>query len=233
MNLDQVRKSLNDAGIIIPQEKRNSNNDGFRIECENGAIVNIYDTGTVNVQGKNTTAIKVALGLESQVQTGTTRALTAPMKPKIFVVYGHDRNAINELEAMLRRWELEPMILDALPSAGATVIEKLENYCQENSVSFAVVLATPDDVGYPKEDEGRKRPRTRQNVVLELGMVLGKLGRKKVAILRPPKEQMEAPSDIDGLLYLEYTTSISDCRAGLAREIEGAIPGFSVRASQL
>ena len=133
----------------------------------------------------------------------------------------------------MRRWDLEPLIMDNLPSAGATLIEKLENYCQENKVLFGVVLATPDDIGYPKEDEKRKSLRARQNVVLELGMILAKLGRERVAIFRPPKEQMEAPSDIDGLLYLEYTKSISERKADLAREMENAIPGFSVKASQL
>ncbi|WP_315548932.1 TIR domain-containing protein [Lautropia mirabilis] len=45
-----------------------------------------------------------------------------------------------ELEAMLRRWRLEPLILDQLPSEGQTIIEKLEKYTAE--VKFAVVLAT-------------------------------------------------------------------------------------------
>ena len=44
----------------------------------------------------------------------------------VFVVYGHDENARTQLEAMLRRWNIEPLILDQLPSEGMTVIEKLE-----------------------------------------------------------------------------------------------------------
>ena len=40
---------------------------------------------------------------------------------------------------MLRRWRLEPLILDQLPSEGQTIIEKLEKYTAE--VNFAVVLA--------------------------------------------------------------------------------------------
>jgi predicted nucleotide-binding protein len=47
---------------------------------------------------------------------------------------------------MLRRWGLEPLILDQLPSEGQTIIEKLENYADQ--VGFAVVLATPDDEGH-------------------------------------------------------------------------------------
>jgi predicted nucleotide-binding protein len=43
---------------------------------------------------------------------------------------------------MLRRWDLEPVILDQLPSKGQTIIEKLDE-CRQD-VGFAVVLATPD-----------------------------------------------------------------------------------------
>ena len=31
--------------------------------------------------------------------------------PKVFVVYGHDKGARTELEAMLRRWGLDPLTL--------------------------------------------------------------------------------------------------------------------------
>ena len=69
---------------------------------------------------------------------------------------------------MLRRWGLEPVILDQLPSQGQTIIEKLEHY--QADVSFAVVLATPDDEGRGVTTPTETALRARQNVVLELGM---------------------------------------------------------------
>ena len=36
-------------------------------------------------------------------------------------MYGHNKDARTQLEAMLRRWDLEPLILDQLPSAGCTL----------------------------------------------------------------------------------------------------------------
>lgn len=105
----------------------------------------------------------------------------------MFVVYGHDITARTQLEAMLRRWNIEPLILDQLPSEGQTVIEKLENYTQK--AHYAVVLATPDDEGNPMGKEDERQYRARQNVVLELGMLLALLGRKKVAILIKDQEK--------------------------------------------
>ena len=96
---------------------------------------------------------------------------------------------------------LDPIILQNLPAAGDTIIEKLERYLGERGdVGFACVLLTPDDEGYPAGQSELRKYRARQNVILELGMVLGRLGRRCVAILH--KESVELPSDIAGLIYI-------------------------------
>lgn len=73
-----------------------------------------------------------------------------PNNRKIFVVYGHDDIARTQLEALLRRWDLEPIILDQQASSGQTIIEKLEEYGSD--VEYAIVLATPDDDGKAKSE---------------------------------------------------------------------------------
>ena len=117
---------------------------------------------------------------------------------------------------MLRRWDLEPLILDQLVSSGQTIIEKLEEYTSQ--VNFGIVLATPDDIGYPKNDESKKQYRARQN--LELGMLLSRIGREKVAILLSQAEDMEKPSDIDGLIYIPFKDNIEETKLSLAKEMQ-------------
>jgi predicted nucleotide-binding protein len=120
---------------------------------------------------------------------------------------------------MLRRWNCEPVVLDQLTSEGDTLIEKLERYGKDTA--FAVVLATPDDEGHPRGRPEERRFRVRQNVTLELGMMLNKLGRKKVAILlkQPDDGVMERSSDIDGLIYIRFSDSVGDARIQLANEL--------------
>jgi predicted nucleotide-binding protein len=55
-------------------------------------------------------------------------------------------------------------------------------------------------------ESDKKKYRARQNVVLELGMVLARLGRKRVAILR--KKTVEQPSEIDGLIYMSFDEKV-------------------------
>ena len=57
-------------------------------------------------------------------------------------------------------------------------------------------MATPDDEGHRASHADEKALRARQNVVLELGMLLALLGRSRVAILLKDQKNMEKPSDI-------------------------------------
>jgi predicted nucleotide-binding protein len=61
--------------------------------------------------------------------------------------------------------------------------------------------------------------RARQNVVLELGMVLTHLGRPRVAILMKSDVNMERPSDIQGLLYIPFKDNVEETKVTLAKEM--------------
>jgi len=67
------------------------------------------------------------------------------------------------------------------------------------------------------------KPRARQNVILELGYFIGKLGRPRVCALYI--EGVELPSDVHGVLYVSYD-SAGGWRLKLASEIRAA--GISV-----
>ncbi len=207
MNRDYVVSLLIQNNIQIKEEKRMTNNLGTVIRTVEGCIVNVYDSGKVNCQGKNKEVVE-GLFKSTTVITDTR---------KVFVVYGHDMNARTQLEAMLRRWDIEPLIIDQLVSSGNTIIEKLEE--NTGKVNFGIVLATPDDIGYAKDSEDKKKYRVRQNVVLELGMLLAKVGRAKVAILLSQAEEMEKPSDIDGLIYIPFKDNVEETKVSLAKEM--------------
>ena len=188
-------------GII--EEKQTGNSK--QIKLSNGAIVNCFSNGNHNVQGKNTQIVKDFL--DGKVRMSNK---------KVFVVYGHDDISRTQLEAMLRRWDLDPIILDQQASSGQTIIEKLEEYGAD--VGYAIILATPDDEGKAKTEEKYKL-RVRQNVVLELGMFLSKLGREKVAILLKEAENFEKPSDIQGLIYIPFQNKVDEAAISLIREL--------------
>ena len=178
---------------------------GKCISLSNGGKVNCFNSGKYTVQGKAQDEVKAIL-----------EGKGASANRKIFVVYGHDEIARTQLEAMLRRWDLEPIILDQQASGGQTIIEKLEEYGAD--VGYAIVLAPPDDQGKAKTDTTYKY-RVRQNVVLELGMFLAKLGRNRVAILLKEATDFEKPSDIQGLIYIPFQIKVDEVSISLIREL--------------
>lgn len=219
MDINDAINLLKSKKLSIIEQKRTGNNLGTVLKLNNGCIVNCWDSGKVNCQGKNNAEVDAII--HGHCSSDTNR--------KVFVVYGHDGNARTQLEAMLRRWDLEPIIIDQLVSSGATIIEKLEEHT--NEVNFGIVLATPDDIGYAKNNEDKKRYRARQNVVLELGMLLAKIGRSKVAILLSQAEDMEKPSDIDGLIYIPFKDNIEETKLSLAKEMQSN--GYTLDISKL
>lgn len=133
---------------------------------------------------------------------------------EVFVVHGHDGEARESVARFLREIGFVPVILHEKASSGMTIIEKIEAH---SSVGFAVVLLTPDDLG--GLDESALRPRARQNVVLELGYFIAKLGRNRVCALR--KGEVETPSDFDGVVYVPLDDG-GAWKLTLAKEMKAA-----------
>ena len=220
MQIDQVKEILTSNGFILDEEKPIQY--GVQLKFANGSVVNVFDKGTVTPQGKDVEVVKQLLGLApGQKIALPSMVRKIPGNNKVFVVYGHEEQARARLDAMLRRWGLEPLILDQLPSEGQTIIEKLEKYT--GAAQFGVVLAAPDDTGYRANHPDEQACRARQNVVLELGMLLSKLGRARVAILLHQQENMERPSGIQGLIYIPFKDNLEkDAGLLLAKEMVAA-----------
>lgn len=114
---------------------------------------------------------------------------------KVFIVHGHDELAISQVSELLRKLNLEPIVLRDQVSRSDTVIEKIENYTSK--VGFGVILYTECDIGGKTIDSLQSR--ARQNVVLEHGYLMAKLGRENTMAL--VKGSVETPGDISGLVY--------------------------------
>lgn len=135
---------------------------------------------------------------------------------KIFLVHGHADETKNAVAKFLRSLGLEVIILHEQANQGQTIVEKFEKH---SNVGFAVVLLTPDDFGGPVRHPEKTQKRARQNVILELGIFIGKLGRERVCPIYV--EGVELPSDIHGVLYVPYDVG-GNWKAALVKELVAA-----------
>lgn len=136
---------------------------------------------------------------------------------RVFIVHGRNEAALHSCARFLERLEVPVTVLREQPSQGRTIIEKFIDY---SDVGFAVVLLTGDDIGgladLPCEEQ---KPRARQNVILELGFFLGKLGRERVCVLY--QDGVEIPSDYAGVMFVLLDTRQA-WRLELAKEMKAA-----------
>lgn len=137
----------------------------------------------------------------------------------VFIVHGHDEGAREAVARFLEQLGLKAVVLHEQANVGQTVIEKLEKHAD---VGFAVVLLTPDDEGQKKGAE-ELLGRARQNVILELGYFIGKLGRRHVCALH--RGGVEIPSDYLGVLFHQLDDA-GGWRLHLAKELKES--GFKI-----
>lgn len=125
----------------------------------------------------------------------TINVLNDKPKTKVFIVHGHDELAISQVSEVLRKLNLEPIVLRDQISRSDTVIEKIERLSSD--IGFGIILYTACDLG--GKDSNSLEPRARQNVLLEHGYLMAKIGRENTLALK--KGHIETPSDIQGLVY--------------------------------
>ena len=168
--------------------------------------------------------------LEEMAEEGETSVISQSVQPqpvqpsnmnKIFIVHGHDGELKQHVARIVEKQGIEAVILSEQVNQGRTIVEKFE---VNSDVGGAICLFTADDMGKAK-DASSDSPRARQNVVLETGYFMGKLGRDHVVILAD--DGIEIPSDLSGVVY----TSTSNWKVDLLKELKAM--GYAVDFNKL
>ena len=201
--------------------------------------------GAVTAEGHLLSAYLVARAIpeESQAISSTTLAATAAVEPvrplaegkgsaptaqaerierqdnrqpnRVFIVHGRNEAARVAVSDYLRSLGLMPIVLHEQASMGHHLLTKFME--EAELVTFAVIIMTDDDVGAARGED--PRPRARQNVILELGYFLSRLGQSNVCALISPG--LETPSDFDGIVYISMRSE-EEWQPQLRRELVAA-----------
>jgi predicted nucleotide-binding protein len=180
----------------------------------------------VNGQIRKLDSIRQQLGLYKSAEVSDTRdgSVRPRIGDKIFIVHGHDGDTkLQVTEFVERVTGGRPVILHEQADLGRTIIEKFEEHASD--AGFAIILLTADDLGKAK-DAAQLNLRARQNVVLEFGYFMAKLGRGRVVALH--EAGVELPSDVTGVLYKSLA---GNWHTELARELKAA--GIEIDFSKL
>lgn len=119
----------------------------------------------------------------------------ADTRPSVFV--GSSVEGLKIAQAVQRRldYAADVDIWDqATFDLSSVTIEALEDRCR--TADFAIFVLTPDDVKIKRE---KKTAAARDNVVFELGLFAGTLGRKRCFLVHDREQKIDLPSDLAGI----------------------------------
>ena len=183
----------------------------------------------------------------------TVKKVVSKKKPskEVFIAHGRDFKPVKELKAMLVKFGLKPIVLREQPSGSRTIVEKLEKYSK--NVSYAFIILTPEDGSFNfavlqkivEESEARASTRkekddlflnlfsnivekvARQNVILEFGYFIGRLGRDHVCCLH--KGDVQLPSDMHGIVYVPFKNSVKEAKNDIIRELKAVVFDLQIK----
>lgn len=124
-----------------------------------------------------------------------TRAL-----PSLFIgssIEGLD--VAREVELQLQHDTITTIWKDGVFAPGAGTLEALMNVLDQ--FDFAAMILSPDDLG---ESRGQSYASPRDNILFELGLFMGRLGRSRVFIVHAEDANLKLPSDLAGITLSPY-----------------------------
>jgi len=133
-------------------------------------------------------------------------------KPAIFVASSREAERIAlavqqnlERDARVTVWTQDAFLL------GQNVIDELSRNLSASD--FGVFVFAPDDVA---KIRGQRLKTVRDNVVLELGMFIGRLGKERSFVIKPAGTGLRLPTDLLGVVTGEYADRKDNPKAALA-----------------
>jgi hypothetical protein len=153
---------------------------------------------------------------------GVTNGPGQPSKPRVFVGSSaeFEDHAVATKKILEEDDTLSVTYWKDLPSAGSqTVFEILTKAAAEELFDFAVFVLSPDDVLTMR---GERASVPRANVIFEIGLFIGALGRDRVFLMAPGKQELKLPSDMGGIRHDTWVNGEQDAKSA----VRGAASAF-------
>jgi predicted nucleotide-binding protein len=133
-------------------------------------------------------------------------------KPRVFIGSSSEGQRVASKLNDLLDGDAECTIwADGVFGLGQCTLEALVDATRD--YDFAVLVLTPDDVTTRRARTGNA---PRDNVLFELGLFMGALGRRRTFVVRPRDVEIEMPSDLAGITAATFQWNREDRNLGAA-----------------
>jgi predicted nucleotide-binding protein len=144
---------------------------------------------------------RLAEELAARLYDAASGIRTKNVVPRLFVGSSSEQLEVaNQIKHDLRDEDLEVTVWNCGSIApSTTVVDSLLGNAE--SADFAVFVLGADDLVLSR---GSSNEAPRDNVLLEVGLYMGQLGRSRVFLFRPAAGALKIPSDLAGLTMLGF-----------------------------
>lgn len=121
-------------------------------------------------------------------------------KPHVFVISSVEALTVaQEIQSALNHGAVLQVWTDGVFFASNYALDSLEAAVDRSD--FAIAVVQPDDVEVSRKAENKV---ARDNVIFELGLFMGRLGRKRTILFQPKGQELKLPSDLLGITTIGY-----------------------------
>ncbi|WP_299344066.1 TIR domain-containing protein [uncultured Pseudoxanthomonas sp.] len=161
---------------------------------------------------------RLAATLSRRLMERNSTITKAREEVRVFVMSSVEALPVTRL--LVQHFEHDPFLTvvwdQGVFRASNYTLDDLERQLEQ--ADFAIAVAHADDMVISRGDEW---PAMRDNVVFELGMFIGFLGRRRAFLMEPREDKLKLPSDLQGLTTVPYRyVKGPDARAYLAPACE-------------
>lgn len=129
-----------------------------------------------------------------------------PTKPSVFIASSKEGLSVAEaINVNLDHDTFPTLWRNGTFRPGSFVLDDLVK--KSSAVDFAVFVFTPDDAATIRDEPTHV---VRDNVLFELGLFIGALGKERCYVVRPRNVDMHLPSDLLGVTHVDYVPDRPD-----------------------
>jgi hypothetical protein len=126
--------------------------------------------------------------------------IAKPKKPSVFIGSSTKGEPIARAVEKNLEFRAETLLWQHMFPQGKATLESLVHAA--DGIDFAVLVLTPDDL---TESKGEVMSSPRDNVLFELGLFMGRLGRERTFAVYSRDEKLKLPTDLSGITWAEYS----------------------------
>lgn len=197
LNKRTVNDHVGEMAAIEPSQARAAT---IRAETD-GVVARISEVEFSEIASRHATIYR-AIARELSRRLKQRNSLVAGPNDRVRVLIVSSVEALSVARSVKEEFDHDKLFVDIWTDifrAGCYTLDDLERKLTDSD--FVIAIAQGDDIVEARDE---KWPAPRDNVIFELALAMGMLGRKRAILMEPREDKVKLPSDLAGVTTVTY-----------------------------